>query len=245
MVHASAESGYDQQAIVYSEVRPAYHPDLVVRFAERFGQGAVVDLGAGTGIFTRQLVDVGLDPIAIEPVAAMRQTLKEAQPDAKVMEGTAEATGLVDNTVATVVVAQAFHWFDHPRALAEIARVLRPGGHLVCVWNVRDESVDWVNRWTKIVDRHASGTPRYRDMAWRRAIDGEAMFELVDEWSTPHPIPATPDTVVARALSTSFIAALGAPARGAVLDEIRTLAESVGEGFEFPYRSEMQAWQLN
>jgi len=244
MVHQSAESGYDQQSEIYARVRPGYHPDLVARFAHRYGEGVVVDLGAGTGIFTGHLVDVGLTPTAIEPVAAMRKTLVATHPSIVAIDGTAEATGLPANSVATVVVAQAFHWFDHPSALAEIARILRPDGHLVCVWNVRDESVPWVAGWTEIVDRYADDTPRHRDMAWRRAIEADATFELVDEWSTPNPIPATPDTVVGRALSTSFIAALDPTSRSEVLAEIRELAESIGETFEFPYRSELQAWRL-
>lgn len=244
MVHQSAESGYDQQSGVYAGVRPSYHPALVQRLVQRFADGVVVDLGAGTGIFTGQLVDRGVNPIAVEPVAAMRATLIADHPGVTAIDGTAEDTGLEANSVATVVVAQAFHWFDHSMAITEIRRILRPGSHLACVWNVRDESVAWVSAWTEIVDRHAGTTPRYRTMDWRRAIDREVDFDLVDEWSTPNPVPATPDTVVARALSTSFIAALDPAIQAEVLGEIRTVAESVGETFEFPYRSEMQVWRL-
>lgn len=244
MVHPSAAAGYDQQSRVYAGVRPSYHPTLVQRLVHRFVDGVVVELGAGTGIFTAQLIDARVNPIAVEPVAAMRSTLTMDRPEVTAIDGTAENTGIDANSVGTVVVAQAFHWFDHAAALTEIRRIVQPGGHLVCVWNVRDESVDWVRAWTEVVDRHAGDTPRYRSMEWRQAIEDDDAFELVDEWSTPNPVPATPDSVVARALSTSFIAALDPEPQAEVLTDVRSLVAPLGATFEFPYRSEMQAWRL-
>ncbi len=243
MVHESAQVGYEEQSGVYASARPSYHPDLIHRFVSRFGDGVVVDLGAGTGIFTGQLIEAGCVPIAIEPVVAMRQLLTVDHLNVRVLDGTAEDTGLHDDSVDCVVVAQAFHWFDHAGALREMHRVVRTGGHLVCVWNVRDESVEWVREFTDIVDRHAEATPRHRTMDWRRAIDADPLFEAVDDWSVPNPVAATPESVVARALSTSFIAALDHQQQHQVLEEIRALARSVGDRFEFPYRSEMQAWR--
>lgn len=244
VVHGAAHRGFQQGADVYASARPGYHDALVERFVERYAAGVVVELGAGTGIFTAQLVDAGCVPIAVEPVTAMRELLAGAHPTVTVIDGTAERTGLAAGSVGTVVVAQAFHWFDHGDALAEIEHILRPGGFLVCVWNVRDESVDWVRRYTDVIDRHAGDTPRHRTMRWRRAIDDDPSFELVDEWSVPNPQPTSPRLVADRALSTSFIAALEPEVRAAVLDEVRRLAADVGDSFEFPYRSELQAWRL-
>lgn len=244
MVHRSAVDGYDQHAGTYASVRPSYHPALVERFTTNFGGPTIVDLGAGTGIFTRQLIGAGLLPVAIEPVAAMREELQRMSPDARVLAGTAEETGLDSDSVDTVVVAQAFHWFDGAAALDEIARALRPGGHMVTVWNVRDEDVDWVGAFTEVVDRYAGDTPRYRSMAWRSAIEADSRFELVDEWSIPNPRPASPEAVGARALSTSFIAALDDTEQQTVLAEIAAITEPLGSSFDFPYRSELQAWRL-
>lgn len=244
MVHDAARSGYEQQADVYASVRPSYHAALVERFVDNYAHGVVVDLGAGTGIFTSQLVEAGCIPTAVEPVAAMREVLVDMHPSVTVIDGTAENTGLADDSVDTVVVAQAFHWFDHAAALAEIERILRPRGFLVCVWNVRDESVDWVRRYTDVVDRFASGTPRHRTMDWRHAIDRDAALAPVDDWSVPNPKQTTPQHVADRALSTSFIAALPPDLQREVLNEVRQIADAVGESFEFPYRSELQAWQL-
>ncbi len=176
-------------------------------------------MGAGTGILTAQLVDAGCVPIAIEPVASMRNSITAAHPQVTVIDGTAENTGLDDNSVDTVVAAQAFHWFDPDAAPAEIERILRPGGFLVCVWNVRDETVDWVRRYTDVVDRYAGDTPRHRTMKWRQAIDRSAAFVPVDDWTVANPKPTTPRQVVDRALSTSFIAALEPAVQSEVLDQ--------------------------
>lgn len=242
MVHEAAETGYRQESSTYATARPSYHPQIIERLVGRSGGGRVVDLGAGTGILTRQLVEQGLSPIAIEPVAEMRSTLESSLPGVTAIDGTAEHTGLADSSVDTVVVGQAFHWFDHGPALAEIRRVLRPGGHLACVWNVRDESVPWVRRYTDIVDRHEGDAPRHRTMHWRRSIDDDPAFELVDDLVVANPVPSGPDAVVARARSTSFIAALDPERQRLVLDEIAELVEPLGHVFDYPYRSELQAW---
>nr|WP_246314978.1 methyltransferase domain-containing protein [Kineococcus aurantiacus] len=104
-----------------------------------------MDLGAGTGKFTASLVARGLDVVAVEPSSRMLAQLR-AGLDVEAHEGTAEATGLPGASVDAVVVAQAWHWVDPGRAVPEVARVLRPGGTLGLVWNVRDESVPWVRR---------------------------------------------------------------------------------------------------
>lgn len=244
MVHDAAASGYRRESATYAKARPSYHPDVVDRIVARYCEGrAVGELGAGTGIFTRQLVGRGVAPIAIEPVAEMRSTLEASMPDLRAVEGTAEDTGLDTASVDTVVVAQAFHWFDHGPALAEIGRVLRPGGHLVCVWNVRDETVPLMQGFTEILDRHQGDTPRYRTMEWRRAIDAAAGFDFVEEFAVANPVPSSPEGVVARALSTSFIAALGPEDQAQVVAELEELTRPLGDHFEFPYRSEFQAWR--
>ncbi|MEM7273621.1 MAG: methyltransferase domain-containing protein [Actinomycetota bacterium] len=244
-IHRAAADGYQANADVYRRARPAYHPELVARVVDRYtGPGAVVvDLGAGTGVFTAQLVAAGVRPTAVEPVEAMRAKLTAQLPAVTAVPGTAEAIPAEDAAVDTVVVAQAMHWFDHGPALDELARVLRPGGHLVTVWNVRDETVPWVTAYTEIVDRHAGDTPRHRTMRWRRAIDDDGRFEPVDDWSTLHPVPTDPDGVVGRALSTSFIAALSASDREAVADELRSVVAPLGDSFDYPYRAELQAWR--
>lgn len=227
----------------YHRGRPTYHADLAKRVIERYGNGRVVELGAGTGIFTRQLTDLGASVIALEPVISMRTTLMEVVPEANVRVGSAEKIPMADDSVDTIVASQSFHWFDFEPALDEIFRVLRHGGHLLTVWNVRDESVEWVSRLTTVVDRYARDTPRYRSMAWRRAINADPRFSPVDEWRMDNPYPTDQAGVIDRALSTSFISALPAERQDEVAAEVAAIVEPLGRTFDYPYISQLQAWR--
>ena len=130
-------------AALYDSVRPSY-PQDAVRWMLGEKPLRVADLGAGTGIFSRVLAGLGHDVVAVEPDPGMRAAMLAHEPDFEVREGSAEAIPLPDASVDAVTAAQSFHWFDNERAHAEIARVLRPGGHFCPLWNVRDESADWV-----------------------------------------------------------------------------------------------------
>src|SRR6478752_5964079 len=132
-------------ADVYERARPGYPVDAV-RWLAGEEPCDVVDLGAGTGKLTRSLVDLGHRVTAVEPLAEMLDQLRVAVPEATALQGGAEAIPLPTESADVVTAAQAFHWFDHGPALREIARVLRPGGHVALVWNTRDEGVPWVAR---------------------------------------------------------------------------------------------------
>jgi ubiquinone/menaquinone biosynthesis C-methylase UbiE len=104
------------------------------------GPGSVVcDVAAGTGKLTRLLVPSGARVIAVEPVREMRAQLEVAAPSAHVLEGLAESLPLREASVDCVTAAQSFHWFDYERAVPELARVIRPGGVLAVIRNLRDE----------------------------------------------------------------------------------------------------------
>jgi ubiquinone/menaquinone biosynthesis C-methylase UbiE len=119
-------------------------PDEVVDQLLPGGVEAVLDLGAGTGAMTRRLVGRVERVYAVDPDPRMLSVLAESCPGVEAREGTAERVPLPDASVDAVVVASAWHWMDPDSAIPEIARVLRPGGKLVIVWNRRDRSVPWI-----------------------------------------------------------------------------------------------------
>jgi SAM-dependent methyltransferase len=225
-IHPAAACGFDAQAQAYARGRPDYPPALDAWLRDTLGLHAgrsVVDLGAGTGKFVPRLLATGARVTAIEPVAAMRAVLQADWPDVPALAGTAEAIPLPAASVDAVVCAQAFHWFANPTALAEIRRVLRPGGRLGLVWNVRDERVPWVARLTELVRPHEGDAPRYHRGDWRRLFPFEG-FGPLHEAHFAHGHTGTPEQVIVeRFLSVSFIAALPPAEHQAVAAQLRAL----------------------
>jgi SAM-dependent methyltransferase len=238
-VHDIAARGFGAEAAAYERARPSYPPDAITWLTENLSLGSgrrIVDLAAGTGKLTRLLAEIGADLIAVEPVAAMRAKLREQLPDVPVLAGVAEALPLADQSIDAVVVAQAFHWFDGRRAMTEIARVVRPGGHLALIWNARDRSIEWVDQvWSVMdrVERHApwrderDGTGPADDTLRRSerylAGPGDADWSPWTEGTFFHVQHSTHDDVIDRMRSVSHIATLPAPSQRGVLDEIRTI----------------------
>jgi ubiquinone/menaquinone biosynthesis C-methylase UbiE len=142
-VRTERAASFARVADAYERARPGYPADAVLWLAGETPCD-VVDLGAGTGKLTRSLAALGHHVVAVEPVAEMLDQLRTAVPGATAVLGSAESMPLPDGSVDVVACAQAFHWFDQEAALSEIARVLRPGGRIALVWNVRDERVPWV-----------------------------------------------------------------------------------------------------
>jgi ubiquinone/menaquinone biosynthesis C-methylase UbiE len=137
-------------ADAYDRGRPTYPREAAV-WLTGDRPLSVLELGAGTGKLTEQLVALGHDVHATEPDAQMLTILEKHLPRVRVSQAPAEEIPAGDASYDVVVSAQAFHWFDLDRALPEIARVLRPGGRLSLVWNQRDERIPWVKRLGRII----------------------------------------------------------------------------------------------
>ncbi|AGH49225.1 methyltransferase [Sphingomonas sp. MM-1] len=243
-IHDAAARGYSARAETYRSGRPDYPAEVAGWLRDVIGLApgrVVVDLGAGTGKFLPWLRGTGARTIAVEPVAAMRDKLAADNPDIECLAGTAEAIPLPPASADAVICAQSFHWFANAAALAEIRRVLAPGGMLGLIWNVRDESVDWVARLSAITDAHQGDAPRYKSGAWRNLFPAEG-FAAVGEAHFRHAHIGPADQVVLdRTLSTSFIAALPPAGQEAVAARVRALIASTpalaGEETAFPYET--------
>jgi ubiquinone/menaquinone biosynthesis C-methylase UbiE len=194
---------------------------------EELGLGptsTVVELGAGTGKFTRMLAPAVGRLVATEPVAEMRAQLAAAVETTTLVGATAEAIPLRRGCADLVVAATAFHWFRGPGALAEAHRVLRPAGGLALLWNNPDRSAGWVARIWALVDEHRGSTPGNRDLRWQEAFATTPLFTPLAFRQLSHRVTLSLDALVARVASISFIASLAEPERDAVLDRIRSIA---------------------
>jgi ubiquinone/menaquinone biosynthesis C-methylase UbiE len=241
-IHQSAARGFALAPEAYERGRPMFPFAAVRRLVRELRikpESTVLDLGAGTGKLTRLLAQLGADVVAVEPVDAMRQRLVETIPGVKALPGTAEAIPLEDDSMDAVTVGQAFHWFDGDAALAEIHRVLRPGKRLGLIWNVKDESVDWVRLLAEIVESYRGSAPRVASGAWKDAFERTELFTPIERarFSFVHEVDA--EIVVARVTSISFIAALDATVRERVVEQVRELVATHPETRErrvFPLR---------
>jgi SAM-dependent methyltransferase len=244
-VHPLARA-FDTVGPEYERGRPDYPPEAVRYLAEVLALGpdrTIVELGSGTGKFTRALRPLGGRLVAVEPSAGMRAVFRAQLPEVEVVDGSAEAIPLPDGSADAVVVAQAFHWFRQPRSLDEIARVLRPNGGLGLVWNRRDATVPWVAAFGAILDTYDAGhVPRTHKGAWKAAFEVHPNFappeSTVFEWTQE----GDAATFVDRALSVSFIASQPPEVRASVAEAVRRLLaehpDTKGsDRFRMPYRT--------
>lgn len=240
-VNPVAAAGFGRATDAYERSRPSYPADAVAMLATELGIGpghTVLDLAAGTGKLTRLLAELGAQLVAVEPSAAMRSQFGAVLPDIPVYEGTAENIPLADASVDAVVVAQAFHWFDAPKALAEIARVLRPRGGLALIWNERDESVPWVAELSHVMQWDVR-MPYEVGRDFRTVLDESGRFTPAQRQRFRFEQELDRDGLCERVSTTSFIAAMAVEEREALLQQVRALVADFPDRFPLPYRTEL------
>jgi SAM-dependent methyltransferase len=237
VIHPTAATGFDRGAADYERARPGYpHQvgDVLVRELDLGPGSRVCDLAAGTGKFTRLLVGRGLDVVAVEPVPGMRAQLAEVVPDIRVLDGTAESIPLAGASVDAVTVAQAFHWFRFDEALAEIARVLRPGRGLALVWNRRDESVDWVRRMSEVIDWRGRTVSAYETTDWAAVLAGGG-FVGIGHHEVRWDQPITRELLAARVRSISYIGEMDDAGQADHVARVLDLVADQPDEFALPY----------
>jgi SAM-dependent methyltransferase len=230
-----AVRGFDRAAAAYERARPDY-PVAALRFLGRvlpIRRGTtVLELGSGTGKFTRALAPLGAARIAIEPIEGMRAVFHETVPEVPVLDGTAERIPLPTGFADSVVCAQAFHWFRVRSALKEIRRVLRRGGGLGLVWNTRNDRVGWSRKLTELVEEYRREAPVWRERTgpgYQRVMlspvfrDPKIGFTRLEYRKFRHVQVGTPELFVERTLSISSIAVLSPREQHVVADRVREM----------------------
>ncbi len=224
-------TSFGKVAGAYERGRPDY-PAAAIRYAARtlrLGPGSVVvDLAAGTGKLTRALRSTGAALVAVEPSPGMRAVFRRVVPDVPVVEGRAEQIPLPDGFADAVFAGQAFHWFRPGPAAREIARVLRPGGAVVAVWNSRDDRFRLSREFNRIIRersyRHLYRRTRGDGGSWKRPYRRTGRwFTGVRRRTFPHAQTLSPALLQQRAVSISHVASRPPAERRRVAREIAQL----------------------
>ncbi|WP_404290022.1 class I SAM-dependent methyltransferase [Glutamicibacter arilaitensis] len=188
---ADLASAYESGAAAYDSIRPSYPSEALDFALAGKPVNRAIDIGCGSGIFTEQLVQAGLDVWAVDPSQDMLTVLAERIPQVHTVCASGESTGLPENSAELITFAQAWHWVDPPLASAEAARLLRNEGSLVLLWNQLDVQVPWVHRLARIMhagDVHRPeiapplgkefGTPESGIWHWHMELDLQGILEL-------------------------------------------------------------------
>jgi SAM-dependent methyltransferase len=229
-VHAAAAEGYGRAADVYDRARPSY-PDAAVDWL--LGQlgdpRRIVEIGAGTGKLTAMVLARGVDVVAIEPVAAMRERLA---PLARAIDAKAEALPFEDGSAEAIVASQSLHWTDVPRALAEFDRLLRPAGGVGLLWNFRDVSVPWQRELDLLLAELRGDAPHSRDGRWQSAVAASA-FEAAASASWSWSVATDEAGVLDRVRSVSYVASLPEAEQRGVDERVRALLRPAPTEFRY------------
>jgi len=226
-----ARAGFSRTAEQYERARPTYAAEAVRWIADEAGLGpgtTVVDLGAGTGKFTRLLVETGARVVAVEPLDEMRAQLLRVLPEVEALGATADAVPVPDGSARAVTAAQAYHWFGAD-APAEIHRLLEPDGMLALVWNERDHDDPLsaaLGEWT---ERGRPGFGHRPD--WQAPLDDSELYGPLQHRRFPHRVD---ETIEERVGTISYVGAMDERERGAFLEEVRRICADFGVDSSHP-----------
>lgn len=235
---------FGQAAARYAASRPGY-PEPAVDWLIAGRPGDALDLGAGSGALTRALTSRVPRVVAAEPSHDLLIELRDRSPTALAVRAGAEQLPFADASFDVVTVATAFHWFDPQRALPEIARVLRPAGHLALVWNTRDSTTPWTQE-LDLVLRSAQPPTLRGDWGTDsvHALDSSPWFAPPERADFDHTQMLSLGGLRGLVASRSYVIALDPAAREALLAQVSALFEQyaqAGDELALPYRT--QCWR--
>ena len=229
----------------YSRFRPSYPHAAIDYLKAKTNACQVVDIGAGTGIFTRALLRCFREVSAVEPNDGMREKFRIMLPDVSCSHGSGEATGLPDNSVDLITVAQAFHWLDADLFKKEAMRILRPGGKVAIVWNTSLKS-DFTTERNLICQKYC---PRFRSgHAGKHTIEeGDAFlrnsfFKNVEVVSFDNPFTMDKETFEGNIRSRSYALAPGDNDYTSFMNELRGVFEKYAIGNKVTEPQETQIY---
>ena len=232
----------------YVRYRPGYPPEVLDLLRDECGlrpSHIVADIASGTGVFTRLLLENGNSVFAVEPNTAMRemgiQQLESLGSNRLVsVAGTAEETTLRSASVDFVTAAQAAHWFDLPRARTEFARVLRPGGWCILIWNERETTTTpFLRDYEQLLLTYGTD---YKEVRHERttaviheffapALSEERVFSLCQQFDY--------EGLAGRLWSSSYAPLEGHPSYGPMMQELHRIfrAHAKDDTVEFEYKT--------
>ena len=229
----SNEEKFTGKSENYAKFRPTYAKEALLQLSKIRGKAA--DIGAGTGIFTKLLVEHGFEVLAVEPNPDMRQHLLKI-PSITILPHTAEATGIPTETIDLITVAQAFHWFDVKSFQKECQRILKRHGKVALIWNQRDENSGFFLDYGKINKKHC---PLFKDFNHEQALSRITSFYREGTFTVqafPNPDFLSQEEFIGRALSSSYAPRLGEPNYKGFMEDLEGLfkAYQVGGTLEYP-----------
>jgi ubiquinone/menaquinone biosynthesis C-methylase UbiE len=250
---------FDAWAPEYDRYRPSYPEELFTTIATQLGLPAaphVADLGAGTGRATLAMAELGWRVTAVEPGKPMLDILRARASDrglvVATIEAMAEETRLDPASVDLATAAQAFHWFDKPRAVAEMARIVRPGGGVALFWNVRDEERSpFVADYHRMLQQYADGADLGRYLVAGRSSGRDATHAALaqsDSFGEPtltelrHELPMSSGEFIGMAFTASYVRGLPVERQERFRSELAGLLErhhGADAGFVVPYRIDL------
>lgn len=218
---------FESVADEYDSARPSYPGGVYDALGDVDGLW-VLDVGAGTGIATRQLLERGARVIAVDPGRALLARAVSHSPGLSAVVSDGAALPVRDQVIELVCFAQAWHWLDEASRVAEVHRVLRPGGRWAGWWShARADGQDWFDQYWSAVERACSGAHRdQRNIDWGATIDEPTMFEVSGRVTVPWTRAISTERWLTDQASHSYVAALDEPARVELIARLGEILEA-------------------